>query len=55
MFVAGAANAARFRFAIPNNPVLVDLRFYQQALVPDPVGNAAGAVMSDAAAAIIGR
>jgi len=36
--------------------VLVGVRFYQQALVLDPAaGNAFGAVMSDATAAVVGN
>lgn len=41
---------------IPDSSLLLGQRFYQQALVLDPLsGNALGAVMSDASAAVIGR
>jgi alpha-tubulin suppressor-like RCC1 family protein len=53
--VAGSGNRARFTLAIPNAPNLVGLPFHQQALVLDPgAGNALGAVLSDAATAVVG-
>jgi hypothetical protein len=53
--VSGTGNAATYTFAIPNNTALLGLRFYHQAVVVDPnAGNALGAVMSDAAAAVVG-
>jgi len=46
---------ATFSFAMPGSPTLVGLRFYQQALVLDPlVANPARLVVSDAAAATVG-
>jgi len=53
--VLGSGGFADHRLPIPNVPGLVGVHFYQQALVLDPgAGNALGAVMSDAAAAVIG-
>lgn len=53
--IVGGGNPATFSVAIPANNLLLGLRFYQQALVLDPLaGNAAAAVVSDAAAAVIG-
>jgi lectin-like protein len=55
VFVAGNTSTATFQFAIPNNQALLGFRFHHQALVLDALaGNAAGAVMSDAATATIG-
>jgi len=55
-FVLGSGGFADCRLSIPNNPVLVGVRFYQQALVLDPAaGNAFGAVTSDATAAVVGN
>ncbi|MCA8949492.1 MAG: hypothetical protein KDE27_08305, partial [Planctomycetes bacterium] len=51
----GAGQRARFSTAFPLDPALVGLRYFQQAAVPDPTANAAGAVMSDASAAVVGR
>lgn len=45
----------RVTIPIPDDPGLIGARFYQQALVLDPRANAAGFVVSDAAAAAIGR
>lgn len=53
-FIAGSNNTARWTFGIPNNAALQCQQFYQQVLVPDPGRNALGAVVSDAAAAVIG-
>jgi len=54
--VLGSNGFADYRLRIPNVSGLVGVRFYQQALVLDPgAGNAFGAVMSDAAAAVIGN
>ncbi len=40
--------------SIPNQPFLIGARFYNQAIVLDPVANARGAVMSDAAEGLVG-
>ncbi len=51
----GANRQAKARLPIPDLPALVGLRFQQQALVLDPqAGNAAGAVVSNAAEGVIG-
>lgn len=53
--IAGAGGAATFNLAIPTMLGLVDSTFHVQALVPDALAaNGAGAVMSDAATAVIG-
>jgi hypothetical protein len=53
--VLGAGGNAAFELTIPNQLGLVGLRFYNQAFIPDPQAvNPLGAVVSDAAEAIIG-
>ncbi|GAB4136787.1 MAG: hypothetical protein Fur0037_01590 [Planctomycetota bacterium] len=52
--VLGAAARARIALPLPYAESLLGKRFYQQAIVLDPAVNALGAVMSDAAAAVIG-
>jgi hypothetical protein len=53
--VVGAGGSALWSTSIPDLPILVGLTFYQQAIVIDPLaGNSMGAVMSDAATAIVG-
>ena len=55
--VVAMANAQtpQTSIAIPDNPVLIGTRFYHKAIVLDPsAGNALGAVMSDAAVAVVG-
>lgn len=55
VFVLGTAGHAIYTLAIPPAPGLVGAAFFQQALVIDPgAGNAAGAVVSEAKAAVIG-
>jgi len=54
--LSGQATQAKFELAIPNEPRLVGLTFYHQALVLDPAaGNVLGAVASDAAAGVVGH
>ena len=54
-FVAGVNNQATCILPIPNLAGLVGTTFYQQAMVLDPgAGNSTGAVMSDAATAVVG-
>jgi len=53
-FLIGAGNAASWLFGVPNDPSLMALPLFTQALVPDPGFNTLGAVFSDAAALIIG-
>lgn len=54
--VTGTNHQAKWSLPIPNDPVWVGTRFYNQALVPDPAaGNSFGAVVSDAAEAVIGH
>lgn len=55
VFVAGQGNAALFSLPIPDWSGLVGMTFYNQAIVFDPGANAAGAVISDAAEAVIGH
>jgi hypothetical protein len=55
-FLVGQNGVAKYRLPIPNNPGLVGLHFYNQAVVLDSqAGNALGAVMSDAAEGVIGH
>jgi hypothetical protein len=54
--VGGVGGIGRFEMTIPNTSALKGLRFHQQALVLDPQApNPAGAVLSDAAEAVIGH
>lgn len=54
-FVAGAGGgAAEWRLTVPVDAALVGLRFYEQAVVAAPGANPAGAVVSDAAAGVVG-
>ena len=52
--LAGAANSATWTLGIPNSAALQCVRFHSQALVLDPTFNQLGAVVSDAASAVIG-
>lgn len=53
--LAGQGNQATWSLPIPDQPGLVGVRFYQQALVLDmAAGNALGAVLSDAMLGTIG-
>ena len=51
----GSGGNAAWELPIPNQIGLVGLHFYNQALVFDPGTNALGAVISDAAEAVVGR
>jgi alpha-tubulin suppressor-like RCC1 family protein len=54
--IVGQANSAVWNLPIPDLPDLVGVTFYNQALVLDPAApNALGAVVSDAAKAVVGR
>jgi hypothetical protein len=54
--IVGSSGTATFRLPIPNALPLLGVHFYNQAFVPDPgAGNVLGAVVSDAAAAVVGR
>lgn len=54
--LVGQNQQARFTLPIPYLPDLVGVHLFNQALVLDPAaGNAAGAVVSDAAEGVIGR
>ena len=53
-FAAAVGGAAQHALAIPNDPGLVGVRFFAQALVPQPGVNAFGAVMSNAVAEVVG-
>jgi len=52
--LAGQNGQAKWFLPIPNQPSLVGLHFYNQALVFDPAANPFGAVLSDAAEGVIG-
>lgn len=55
-FVSGSGGSASYQLAIPASLVLLGVRFHQQAVVLDPgAGNPLGAVISEAAEALIGR
>lgn len=54
LFVFGSSNSATWNFNIPNNPGMVGIQMYNQALVLDPGFNALGAVLSDATGMMIG-
>ena len=53
-FVLGTNNSAVYSLGLPNNPGLAGIQIYTQALVLDPVTNAFGGVMSDAAVGLVG-
>lgn len=54
-FLLASSGVATMRLAIPRAPWLLGFTFAQQAFLPDPgAGNALGAVMSDAAQAVLG-
>ncbi|MBL9077619.1 MAG: hypothetical protein JNL08_08955 [Planctomycetes bacterium] len=54
--LVGANTQAKWLLPIPADPIWVGTRFYNQALVLDPLaGNGFGAVTSDAAEAVIGH
>jgi hypothetical protein len=55
LFVLGQNQQAHWELAIPDWLGLVGFRFYNQAVVLDPMANALGAVVSDAAEAVIGH
>lgn len=55
VFVSGQGNAAVFTLPIPDWSGLVGMTFYNQAIVFDAGANGAGAVVSDAAQAVIGH
>lgn len=53
--LSGSNQTATWSLAIPNNPMLLGMQFYSQALVVDPAANAFGAILSDAATATLGQ
>lgn len=53
--LAGQGGQVKWFLPIPNQPSLVGLHFYNQALVFDPGANPFGAVFSDAAEGVIGH
>jgi hypothetical protein len=55
MLLLGSGNTASFSLGVPNNAALSYMQFYTQGLSFDPAANLLGAVISDAAAAIIGQ
>jgi len=56
LLLIGSNQQAVFSLGIPNLAGLVGTVFHHQAIVLDPgAGNAVGAVMSDAATAVVGR
>ena len=53
--LAGADSVVEWQLAIPSNPLLVGVEFYNQALVLDPgANNGLSAVVSDAAKGVVG-
>jgi hypothetical protein len=55
VFLVGGGGTAAFTLSIPGVAAFIGTRLYEQALVPDAAaGNALGAVMSDAATAVVG-
>jgi len=54
MGLAGTGNQAKWLLPIPDQPLLLGVTFYNQALVLDPQANAFGAVVSDAAEGVVG-
>jgi hypothetical protein len=53
--LVGQSGFATWELPVPDAPSLVGVEFYNQALVLDPqAGNALGAVVSDAARAVVG-
>lgn len=53
VFEAGATRAP-FALPVPNQPALVGQVFFQQALVPDPAANPAGAVFGESMRGVVG-
>jgi len=53
-FVAVAAGRATLAWPLPNDPGLVGVRFFDQAVFLDPGVNAMGAIVSNAGAGVIG-
>jgi hypothetical protein len=51
----GQNHKAKYRLPIPDSPGLLGLRFYNQAVVLDSAANGLGAVVSNAAEAVIGK
>lgn len=55
LVLVGQSGFATWELPIPDAPSLVGVTFYNQALVIDPqAGNGFGAVVSDAARAVVG-
>ncbi|MBZ0153219.1 MAG: hypothetical protein K8J09_16975 [Planctomycetes bacterium] len=55
VLLSGQDNQAKFMMPIPDQPSLVGVHFFNQAVVLDPVaGNGFGAVVSDAAEGVVG-
>lgn len=54
VFVLGSGGAAVLAMNTPNDPGMIGLQYYTQALVLDSTLNALGASMSDAAVAVVG-
>jgi hypothetical protein len=53
--LVGQGGKAKWQLPIPDQPTLVGVRFYNQALVLDVgAGNSLGAVMSDAMEGVVG-
>jgi PKD repeat protein len=55
VLILGAGNSAIWSFVIPNDPGFQGMQMYNQAIVLDTGFNALGAVLSDAAAMLIGQ
>ena len=54
LLITGTANEATCRIPVPSDPAVLGTRFYNQAVVLDQGATPIGAVVSDAAAAIVG-
>ena len=52
--LSSVAGAATWSIGFPNDPGLIAVRFYQQALVLDPLANPFGAIVSNSASGRIG-
>ena len=50
-----AANSASFVLTIPSNPALIGAQIYSQAVSFDPLLNAFGFAISDAAVLLVGQ
>jgi hypothetical protein len=52
--VTYTGGVAKWQVAIPDWPMLLGAKFYQQGLVPDATANAHGATLTNAGEAVVG-